>query len=54
MEPITKADRQELFKLRIVLIPTKLAREAQRLHIPIQDTCIEALRRKIYAQKKAS
>lgn len=53
MEPLTKAEREELFKLRLVLIPSKLAREAKRLNIPIQDTCIEALRWRIHDEKKA-
>jgi hypothetical protein len=53
MERLTKAEREALFKARFILIPSKLAREALRLKIDIQDTVIEALRWRIHNRKKA-
>jgi hypothetical protein len=42
MVTITKSEREELLRQRFILIPTKLAREAIRWKIDIQDTVIEA------------
>lgn len=53
MERLTKAEREALFKARFILIPTKLAREAMKMKIDIQDTVIEALSWHIHNRKKA-
>jgi hypothetical protein len=53
MVTITKSEREELLRQRFILIPTKLAREAIRWKIDIQDTVIEALRWRIHDVKKA-
>ena len=52
MDHLTKSEREELLQQRIILIPTKLAREAVRFKIDIQDTCIEAVTQRIHDEKK--
>lgn len=52
MDLLQKAEREELLRQRFVLIPTKLAREAMRFKVDIQDTCIEAVARRIHDEKK--
>ena len=47
MERITKPEQEELLRQRFILIPEKMAREAMRWKIDIQDTVIEALRWRI-------
>ena len=53
MKHLTRDERETLFKKRFCLIPMKLAYEAQKWSVSIDDTCIEALRRKIHEKKRA-
>jgi hypothetical protein len=53
MDPLTKTEREAIFKARFILIPTKLARDAMHWKINIQDTVIEALRWRIRDEKQA-
>ena len=53
MQHLTRDEREALFRKQFCLIPIKLAYEAQRWAVSIDDTCIEALRRKIHERKKA-
>jgi hypothetical protein len=53
MKHLTRDEREALFRKRFCLIPIKLAYEAQRWAVSIDDTCIEALRRKVHEKKKA-
>ena len=53
MKHLTRDEREALFRKRLCLIPIKLAYEAQKWAVSIDDTCIEALRRKIHEKKKA-
>jgi hypothetical protein len=53
MKYLTRDERETLFKTRFCLIPIKLAYEAQKWAVSIDDTCIEALRHKIHEKKKA-
>jgi hypothetical protein len=53
MKHLTRDEREALFRKRFCMIPIKLAYEAQRWAVSIDDTCIEALRRKIHEKKKA-
>lgn len=52
MKLLTRDEREALFRKRFCLIPVKLAYEAQKWAVSIDDTCIEALRRKIHEKKK--
>lgn len=52
MKPLTRNDREALFRKRFCMIPMELAYEAQKWAVSIDDTCIEALRRKIHETKK--
>ena len=54
MELVTKAEREELLRQRFILIPEKMARDAMRLKIDIQDTVIEALRWRIRDKQTAN
>ena len=53
MKHLTRDERETLFRKRFCLIPIKLAYEAQKWAVSIDDTYIEALRRKIHEGKKA-
>ena len=53
MKRLTRAEREELLRQRLILIPETLAREAIQWKINIQDTVIEALRWRIHNRKKA-
>jgi hypothetical protein len=53
MDAVTKAEREELLRQRFILIPERMAREAIRFKINIQDTVIEALRWRIRDAKEA-
>lgn len=45
MEHLTRDQRQALFKSRFIVLPTKLAFEAQKWNIVIDDICIDAVQR---------
>ena len=53
MKHLTRDEREALLRKRFCLIPIRLAYEAQKWAVSIDDTCIEALQRKIHEQKKA-
>jgi hypothetical protein len=53
IQQITGLDRDRLARKCHLYIPMELVYEAEKWAISIDDTCIEALRRKIHAQKKA-
>ena len=51
MEHLTQDERDILSRKRFYAIPMDLVIEAQKLAVSIDDTCIEALRRKIHEKK---
>jgi hypothetical protein len=53
MEHLTQKERDELSRKRFYAIPLSLVIEAQKMAVSIDDTCIEALLRKIHEKKKA-
>ena len=53
MKRLTLLERDQLSRKCHLYIPMELVYEAEKWQVAIDDTCIEALRRKIHAQKKA-
>ena len=53
MKQLTLIERDQLARKCHLYIPMELVYEAETWQVAIDDTCIEALRRKIHAQKKA-
>ena len=46
-------DRDRLVRQCHLYIPLELVYEAEKWQVDLEDTCIEALRRKIHEKKKA-
>lgn len=53
MKRFTVRDRDRVARKCHLYIPLELVYEAETWQVDVNDTCIEALRRKIHAQKKA-
>ena len=53
MKRLTLLDRDRLARKCHFYIPMELVYKAEKWQIAIDDTCIEALRCRIHAQKKA-
>jgi hypothetical protein len=53
MKRLTLNERDRLARKCHLYIPMELVYEAEKWQVDIEDTCIESLRRKIHAQKKA-
>ena len=53
MKRLTLSERDQLARKCHLYIPMELVYEAEKWQVSIDDTCIEALRRRIHARKKA-
>ncbi len=53
MKRLTLIEHDQLARKCYLYIPMEIVYEAKKWQVAIDDTCIEAQRRKIHAQKKA-